>query len=116
MPKFLFIYHGNPETYARLPPETHQENMKKWETWITAGFQQGWMIDPGDALTPEGRVVSPQKVVTDGPFMEVKEVIGGYSIVQADTLDAAAEVAKGCPHLLYQGSVEVRALAGLTVK
>jgi hypothetical protein len=72
------------------------------------------MLDPGDALTAEGRVVNPKKVVTDGPFVESKEIVGGYSIVQADSIDAAAELAKGCPGLLAGGRVEVRTLAGLS--
>ena len=64
----------------------------------------------------EGRVVNASKVVTDGPFVESKEIVGGYSIVQADTIDAAAELAKGCPGLLCGGKVEVRPLAGLAAQ
>jgi hypothetical protein len=74
------------------------------------------MVDAGDALTPEGRVVNSKKVVTDGPFVEAKEIVGGFSIVKADTIDAAAEFAKGCPVLLSGGRVEVRPLAGLAPK
>jgi hypothetical protein len=73
------------------------------------------MLDAGDALQKEGRVVNARKVVTDGPFVEAKDVVGGFSIVGADTLDAAAELAKGCPVFLRGGSVEVRPLAGFTV-
>jgi hypothetical protein len=76
-------------------------------------MSKGWMLDSGDALTMEGRVVDAKKVVTDGPFVESKEIVGGFSIVQADTIDAAAELAKGCPGLLYGGKVEVRTLAGM---
>ena len=54
--------------------------------------------------------MSAQKVVSDGPFVEVKEVVGGFSVVVADTIDAAAEFAKGCPVLLRGGTVEVRPL------
>ena len=74
------------------------------------------MVNPGDALTMEGCVVHANKVVTDGPFVESKEIVGGYSIVQADTLAAAAELAKGCPGLLVGGKVEVRPLAGLAAQ
>jgi hypothetical protein len=49
-----------------------------------------------------------KKVVTDGLFVESKELVGGVAIVQADTLGAAAEFAKGCPILHTGGSVEVR--------
>jgi hypothetical protein len=78
-------------------------------------MQKGWMLDPGDGLTDEGRVVKA-KVVTDGPFVESKEVVGGFSIVQAETVAAAAELAEGCPGLHNGGSVEVRRLAGYTAK
>jgi hypothetical protein len=112
MAKFLFVYRGG-SAANNLTPEEMQQQMQKWQTWISEGMQKGWLVDMGDALTPEGRVVRPKKVVTDGPFVESKEVVGGFSIVQADTIDAAAELAKGCPGLLYGGSVEVRTLAGL---
>jgi hypothetical protein len=115
MAKFLFVYRSAPATMRNLSPEEMQQTMQKWSTWISEGMQKGWMLDPGDALTEEGRVVKP-KVVTDGPFVESKEVVGGFSIIQAETVAAAAELAKGCPGLLNGGSVEVRRLAGYTAK
>jgi hypothetical protein len=115
MAKFLFVYRGNPEGHAKLTPEEMQQHMQKWGAWIAEAMRQGWMTDPGDALTPEGRVVT-SKVVTDGPFVESKEVLGGYSVVEAETVDAAAKLAKGCPGLLLGGKVEVRRLAGYTVQ
>jgi hypothetical protein len=116
MANFLFVYRGGNDAYAKMTPDEIQKNMEKWGNWIRSALQQGWMVDPGDALTQEGRVVNAKKVVTDGPFVESKECVGGYSIVKADTLDAAAELAKGCPGLLTGGTVEVRALAGLGSK
>ena len=68
-------------------------------------------MDTGDFVV----VVNAAKVVTDGPFIEVKEIVGGFSIVQAGTLDAAAELAKGCPIFQRGGSVEVRPLQGFTM-
>jgi hypothetical protein len=88
---------------------------EKWGAWIGEAMQKGWMLDPGDALTEEGRVVKA-KVVTDGPFVESKEIVGGFSIIQADSIDSAAKLAKGCPALLIGGTVEVRRLAGYTTK
>jgi len=116
MANFLFVYRGNPEAYGKLTPEEMQQDMQKWMAWIAEGIQKGWMLDAGDALTQEGRVVNARKVVTDGPFVESKEVVGGYSVVKADTIDAAAELAKGCPILRTAGNVEVRPLAGLAPK
>jgi hypothetical protein len=117
MAKFLFVYRGGDDAYARMTPDEIQQNMQKWGNWIREALQAGWMVDPGDALTPhEGKVVNAKKVVTDGPFVEAKECIGGFSIVQADSLDKAAELAKGCPGLLTGGKVEVRVLAGLSAQ
>jgi hypothetical protein len=115
MAKFLFIYRGAGEAAARMTPEERQQHMQKWEKWISEGVQKGWMLDPGDGLLPETRVVN-SKVVTDGPFVEAKEMVGGFSIVQADTLDAAAKLAKGCPGVGIGGTVEVRPLAGYVTK
>ena len=115
MAKFLFVYRGAPETVAKMTAEEVEQHMRRWENWIAEGMQKGWMLDPGDALKPEGRVVGA-KVVTDGPFVESKEVVGGFSIVQAETLDDAARLAKGCPSVEVGGRVEVRPLAGYGTK
>jgi hypothetical protein len=115
MARFLFVYRNSNENYAALAPERRQQLTQKWGEWIGEAMQKGWMLDPGDALTDEGRVVKP-KLVTDGPFVESKEVVGGFSIVEAEGLDAAAELARGCPGLLAGGTVEVRRLAGYTTK
>ena len=115
MAEFLFVYRGAGEHVAKMTPEEMQQHLGRWEKWIGEGMQKGWLLDPGDGLTNEGRVVNA-KVVTDGPFVESKEIVGGFSIVQADTIDKAAELAKGCPGLLVGGRVEVRPLAGYTMK
>jgi hypothetical protein len=113
MAKFLFIYRGAGEGLAKMAPEERQQHMQRWEKWIAEGMQKGWMLDPGDGLTPESRVVTG-KVITDGPFVESKEIVGGFTIVQADSIDAAAKLAKGCPGLLVGATVEVRRFAGYT--
>ena len=115
MAKFLFIYRGASDAAASLTPEEKQKHLQKWEKWIAEGIQKGWMLDPGDGLTPETRFVNA-KVVTDGPFVESKEIVGGFTIVQADTIDTAAKHAKGCPCLQIGGIVEVRRMAGYTEK
>lgn len=116
MADFLFIYRGSEEAESRLAPEEMQQVMQKWGAWIGEAMQKGWMTNPGDALTGEGKLVKSNKVVTDGPFVESKEIVGGYSVIKADSLAAAAELAKGCPALLSGGTVEVRPLAGLAAQ
>jgi hypothetical protein len=116
MANFLFIYRMPAQTGVQLSPEEMQRSMQKWQTWISEGMKQGWMINPGDALQKEGSVVRSQTVITDGPFVEAKEIVGGFSIVVADNLSGAAQLAKGCPGLQSGGSVEVRPLAGYKIE
>jgi len=113
MTKYLFVYRGGADAERNMAPEQMQQVMQKWGAWIGEAMQKGWMVDPGDGLSSEGRVVG-SKVVKDGPFVEAKEIVGGYSVVEAPTIEAAAQYAKGCPALLYGGTVEVRTLAGLS--
>jgi hypothetical protein len=65
-------------------------------------------VDVGDSLKPGGRILSASGT-TDGPFVEMKEIVGGYMIVAADSYERAREVARECPGILRPGSsVEIR--------
>jgi hypothetical protein len=116
MAKFLFVYRNASNACAMKTPEALQLGMQKWREWITEGIQKGWLVDPGDALQEGGRVIKAPRVVTDGPFVEAKEVVGGFSIVEAATIDAATELAITCPVLHFGASVEVRCLAEFTAR
>lgn len=115
MARFMFVYRGPVEQHKQeIAPEMMQQIMESWNAWIGKGYEEGWMVDGGDALKLEGKIVNEEKVVSDGPFVESKEVVGGYSIVQCENLDAAMEVAKLCPAANSPGgTIEVRELAGM---
>lgn len=110
MPKFMFIYRGGCDDLTDATPEEMQNVLKEWTDWITKGMEAGWMLDGGNALQTTGAVLSPDMSVTDGPFAESKELVGGYSMVQADNLASAVELAKGCPATNTGSKVEVREL------
>ena len=57
MADFLFIYRGDGKAESRMSPEEMQQHMNKWGAWIRQAMAEGWMTNPGDALTPEGKVV-----------------------------------------------------------
>jgi hypothetical protein len=116
MSKFLFVYRRSSDTANKMSPEEMQKHLQRWQDWLALGLEKGWLVERGEALAQEGRVVNAKKVVTDGPFVESKEIVGGFSIVQADSIDAAAEIAKGSPALLTGGSVEVRPFFDWTAK
>lgn len=110
MAKFMFVYRNSSDELSKQPsPEEMQQAMARWGEW----FQKvgDAIIDGGDGLLPIGKQVASDATVTDGPFIKAKELVGGYSIVQADTIDQACEIAKGCPVLATGGSVEVRQCA-----
>ncbi|MFO0845532.1 MAG: YciI family protein [Gemmataceae bacterium] len=113
MAKFLFVYRGPAEQEAAPPsPEQMQAILAAWGQWIETVAKSGHLVDGGDGLLPTGKVVKAGGIVSDGPFIESKDVVGGYSILQADTYDKAVEFAKTCPAVTHGGTVEVRELAG----
>jgi len=111
MKEFLLIFrreNTGPET--ALSPEQLQAMMKPWQDWIGSIAAQNKLVTAGNRLEHDGNVVKPNNVVTNGPYVEIKEAIGGYTIVKAGSLEEATEISKGCPILFVGGSVEVRAI------
>ncbi len=82
--------------------------MLPWQTWMAEMNSTGNLVSAGHRLVNQGKLVKPGAVVTDGPFIELKEGVGGYTVIQATSLEAATELAKGCPIFHVGGSVEVR--------
>jgi hypothetical protein len=107
MGDFLFIYRGgNP---GGGTPEQMQKRMQSWGAWLKELGEKGHIKDLGNPLEPGGKVVKGKaKDVTDGPFAEAKDLVGGYTLVQTKDLAHAAELAKGCPIFDAGGFVEVR--------
>ena len=108
MKDFLFVFRAEPNSTPNASPDEMQAMTKRWMDWIGGIAAQNKLSDRGNRLFPSGKVVKPGNVITDGPYSEIKESIGGYSIVKANSLEEAAELAKGCPGLSVGGTVEVR--------
>ncbi|MCB0685375.1 MAG: hypothetical protein KDC53_02585 [Saprospiraceae bacterium] len=108
MSNFLFLFRGGQERSMNQSPEEMQIEMQKWITWMSKLKEKGQLID-GLPLGHEGKVVANKgELVTNGPFAEGAEIVGGYLIVTADSLDHAVEISKGCPNYDYGGTTEVR--------
>jgi len=105
MSEFVFLYRG-----AERPasPQEMQQNMQKWMSWFQDLSSGGHIKDRGQPLDTTGKVVGRKKIVTDGPFAEAKDLVGGFTIVEAKDLSEAAELSKGCPIFERNGFVEVR--------
>ena len=95
----------NPE--IQISPEQMQAGIKQWQDWIGGIAAQGSFLST-NRLGFEGKTLNPNNVITDGPYAEVKEIVGGYIIVKADSIDEAIGMAEGCPILYIGGHVEVR--------
>jgi hypothetical protein len=110
-PKFLFLYRF-PQAGAQKPssPEEMQAQYAAWTAW-KAKFEKE--VTPGEGLKPGSAAVVKGGAVTDGPFIEAKEVLGSYCFVEAASLARAIEIAKECPINSIPGaSVEIREVGG----
>ena len=109
MSEFVFLYRGG-ETGRS--PERMQQMMQKWMGWLKELGEKGHIKDQGQPLERTGKIVKgKQKTVTDGPFPEAKDVVGGYTLIEARDLAQAVELSKGCPIFETDGAVEVRPIA-----
>jgi hypothetical protein len=110
MSEYVLLYRATPEARdAAMTGERAKQSMARWQAWMKDLADKGQLKNRGMPLERPGRVVrGKKKMVTDGPFAESKEVIGGFSVVEAKDIDEAARIAEGCPILDGEGSVEVR--------
>jgi len=111
MAKYMLLLHDDVTQYAKLSPEDMQQVVEKFVAWGRRLRERG-IVKGGDKLTDEpGRVMrrtNGQVRVTDGPYSESKELLGGYYMIEAETYDQAVEYARDCPALDYGGTIEVR--------
>ncbi len=108
MKDFMLIFLGASYEELGFSPEQIQERMGRWFAWSEEMNAKG-IEHTGHALNPTGRSISgPDKVISDGPFLEGKEIVGGYYIIKVKDYDAAVEIAKGFPEFDLGGTVEIR--------
>lgn len=108
---FMFILRGG-KSRRDMSPTEHGQVIQKYLSWIESLRKSG-CYKAGDPLEAGGKLLSGRNgsLVTDGPFAESKETVGGYFMITAHDLDAASEIAKDCPIFDNDGTVEVRQIA-----
>ncbi len=111
MAKFMFIFRGGGyATPAEISPTDVQAHLARWAAWSGELAAAGKLVG-GQPLAhpPAGKTVRGRdRVVTDGPYAESKDLVSGTLIIEADTLDEATALARGCPIFEHDGSVEIR--------
>jgi len=112
MADFLLIYQGGDPSWRERPPAQIEAAMQAWSEWFKQLEATGNLRNPGAPLAPGGAALrrNGQGIRTDTVMAEIKELIGGYSVIAADSLEHATDLAKGCPFLRNNpdGTVVVR--------
>ena len=109
MKEFALVFRRPPSDPSKVSPKDMQEIAKKWDAWHEELAGQG-KLGATVRLGTEGKVLKTGGVITDGPFVELREILGGIFILKAETLEEATTLAHGCPVLGMGGSVEIRPL------
>ena len=114
-PFLLLFRNAGPDTHAHLNAAQRAELTSQWNDWYEGLAAKG-KVQHGRPLGLEGRVVSGVRgqLVTDGPYAETKEVVGGYFFLTVANIDEATEIAKQCPGLPLGLTVEVRPVAEMS--
>jgi hypothetical protein len=111
MKEYMLLFR-NEKTDQEPSAEQMKMAMQQWQSWITGVAKEG-RYSGTNRLLSEGKTIKPGNVVTDGPYLEAKEMVGGYLVIKANSLDDALQIARACPNLLYGGNVEVRAVMAI---
>src|SRR3954470_15200605 len=107
---YMLLFRGNDWTKS-LSPEEKQKVTDQWMAWFRRLTDEGKAI-AGNPLEPAGKIISGKnRVVSDGPFAESKEAIGGYFLLDVASFDDAVAIARECPGLPHGVQVEVRPVA-----
>ena len=112
MKEFLLLFRQPSFDHSNLSKEEFQKLAKKWNDWAENIKAQEKFVSDGVRLSMEGKVLKPGGVITDGPFVEIRERLGSFIIVKAESLEDATTLAHGCPVLDTNGSVEIRPIYG----
>ena len=112
MKEFVLLFRQPSFDYSKATPEEMKALGKKWQDWSGSIAAQGKLASNGQRLSLEGKVLKAGGVITDGPFVEIKEMLGSFIVVRADSLEEATTLAHGCPAIDQGGSVEIRPVWG----
>ena len=111
MPSYMLLLHQSPSKFQDLAPEDIQQIIARYTAWRSELVRQN-KLRSGEKLTNDGgrrlRIQGDQVSVTDGPYSEAAEVLGGYFTIEAANYDEAVAIARTCPHLAGTQWIEIR--------
>jgi hypothetical protein len=108
MKDYLLIFRADYSYMAQMADSERQAITKRYMDWVSGIAGKDRLVDRGNRLAPTGKVVAVNNKVINGPYTEIKEFIGGYSVVRAESYDEAVELVDGCPVFELNGKIEIR--------
>jgi hypothetical protein len=111
MHNYLLLLHEDESQRTGIPRDRMMAMIKEYGAWSAKLRTEGRLVSGEKLADDTGKVVRDKQgkvTVTDGPYAESKEIVGGFFIISAKDYDEACTIARGCPHLKYYGRVEVR--------
>lgn len=106
MKEYIMLIRENLDNYGKMTPEEMQKDIEKHVQWVEELVKNG-KFKGGNPLSPSGKHIK-NNMVTDGPYIELKESISGFYFLLANSLEEATEIAKGCPSLEIGATLEIR--------
>ena len=113
MPQYMLLLYDNPAGWAKLTPQQQKKEMEKYQAWGQQLRDKKFLVASHKLADEPGKVLrsnSGKVVVSDGPYSETKEWLGGSYLIEAPNYKAAVEVSRGCPTLEHGGTIELREL------
>lgn len=111
MKEFVLIFRLEELPEINFSPEEMAAKFAEWEKWVDGIIAKNILVSRGNRLSKESRVIRDKKLITKGPYVELSEIIGGYIIIRAASIDEAAEIVKEAP-IVGKGTIEVRGIYG----
>lgn len=109
MPSFMLLLYSDPASWGNISPEDMQKAIEKYMAWEAKLRKSNVLLASHKLANDAGKVLRGEKArVTDGPYSETKEVLGGYFLIKATNYNEAVDQTRDCPHLQYGGTIEVR--------
>ncbi len=111
MPSYMLLLHEQPSDFSEMSAEEIESIIGEYIAWRQKIVDEGKFVGSAKLRDEGGRIISGTNGdfrVTDGPYTEAKEVIGGYFTISAANYDEAVDIARGCPHAKYGSRIEIR--------
>lgn len=108
MEDFVFLFRQPNTDDSQVSQSEMQTIFKKWDDWFGGIAAQGRLNNMGIRLASPGKVLKAGGIVTDGPFVEIRERLNGFIVVKAENMEDAITLAHGCPILEINGTLEIR--------